>query len=73
MLPIFSAYAVRYPGASTALAGVAFGIYALVQCIFQIPLGWASDRWGRKPVLMLGLLLFTLGSIGCAWADTFTV
>ena len=68
MLPIFSAYAVRYPGASTALAGVAFGIYALVQCIFQIPLGWASDRWGRKPVLLAGLLLFTLGSIGCAWA-----
>jgi len=70
MLPIFSAYAVRYPGASTALAGVAFGIYALVQCICQIPLGWASDRWGRKPVLLGGLLLFSLGSIGCAWADS---
>jgi len=68
MLPIFSAYAVRYPGASPALAGVAFGIYALVQCFFQIPLGWASDRWGRKPVLLAGLLLFTLGSVGCAWA-----
>ena len=68
MLPIFSAYAVRYPGASTALAGVAFGIYALVQCVFQVPLGWASDRWGRKPVLLGGLLFFTLGSIGCAWA-----
>ena len=68
MLPIFSAYAVRYPGASPALAGVAFGIYALVQCFFQIPLGWASDRWGRKPVLLVGLLLFTAGSVGCAWA-----
>ena len=68
MLPIFSAYAVRYPGASPALAGVAFGIYALVQCFFQIPLGWASDRWGRKPVLLVGLLLFTVGSVGCAWA-----
>jgi MFS family permease len=68
MLPIFSAYAVRYPGASAALAGVAFGIYALIQCVFQIPLGWASDRWGRKPVLLVGLLLFSLGSIGCALA-----
>jgi MFS family permease len=68
MLPIFSAYAVRYPGASPALAGVAFGIYALVQCFFQIPLGWASDRWGRKPVLLIGLLLFTVGSASCAWA-----
>ncbi len=69
MLPIFSAYAVRYPGSSAALAGVAFGIYALIQCIFQIPLGWASDRWGRKPVLLAGLLLFSLGSIGCAMAN----
>jgi len=69
MLPIFSAYAVRYPGASAALAGVAFGIYALIQCIFQIPLGWASDRWGRKPVLVVGLALFGLGSIGCALAN----
>lgn len=70
MLPIFSAYAVRYPGASPALTGVAFGIYALVQCVMQIPLGWASDRWGRKPVLVLGLALFVLGSVGCALART---
>ena len=69
MLPIFSAYAVRYPSASAGLAGIAFGIYALTQCIFQIPLGWASDRWGRKPVLVAGLALFGLGSVGCALAD----
>jgi len=69
MLPIFSAYAVRYPGASAGLAGVAFGIYALTQCIFQIPLGWASDRWGRKPVLIIGLALFALGSVACALAN----
>jgi MFS family permease len=72
MLPIFSAYAMRYPGASTALAGVAFGIYALVQCVLQIPLGWASDRWGRRPVLIIGLALFCLGSIACALADNIT-
>lgn len=74
MLPIFSAYAVRYPGASTALAGVAFGIYALTQSLLQIPLGWASDRWGRKPILLTGLALFTLGSVGCALAkDIYTL
>jgi MFS family permease len=69
MLPIFSAYAVRYPGASLGLAGVAFGIYALTQCIFQIPLGWASDRWGRRRVLLIGLALFGIGSIGCGLAQ----
>jgi MFS family permease len=69
MLPIFSAYAVRYPGATWALTGVAFGIYALSQCVFQIPLGWASDRWGRRRVLVIGLALFALGSLGCALAE----
>ena len=69
ILPIFSVYAVRYPGATAALAGIAFGIYALVQSILQIPLGWASDRWGRKPVLICGLALFVIGSIGCALAS----
>ena len=69
ILPIFSVYVVRYPGASVALAGVAFGIYALTQCIFQIPLGWASDRWGRKSVLLVGLALFGLGSVGCGLAQ----
>jgi len=69
ILPIFSAYVVQYSGANVALAGVAFGIYALSQCAFQIPFGWASDRWGRKPVLVAGLALFALGSLGCALAE----
>jgi len=69
MLPIFSVYAVRYPGASASLAGIAFGIYALVQSLLQIPLGWASDRWGRKRVLLAGLALFVAGSFGCAVAS----
>lgn len=72
MLPIFSVYAIRYPGSSIGLTGIAFGIYALTQCIFQIPLGWASDRWGRKPVLVIGLALFGLGSIGCGLAQTIS-
>ncbi|MFQ5684413.1 MAG: MFS transporter [Candidatus Binatia bacterium] len=69
MLPIFSAYAVRYPGATLPLAGLAFGIYALFQSLFQIPMGWASDRWGRKPLLILGLSIFTVGSLGCGLAQ----
>ena len=69
ILPIFSVYAVRYPGASAALAGLAFGIYSLTQGLLQIPLGWASDRWGRRPVMVIGLAVFGLGSIGCGLAQ----
>jgi MFS family permease len=69
MLPVFSVYAARYPGASMALTGIAFGIYPFIQSLAQIPLGWASDRWGRRPVLIIGLGLFALGSIACAVAD----
>ncbi len=72
ILPVFSVYAVRYPGASAALAGIAFGIYPLTQSLMQIPLGWASDRWGRRPVLLLGLAIFTLGSIACGLAETIS-
>jgi MFS family permease len=69
ILPVFSVYAVHYSEASLAMAGVAFGAYALTQSILQIPLGWASDRWGRKPILLIGLALFGVGSIGCGLAQ----
>ncbi|HEU4343816.1 MAG TPA: MFS transporter [Candidatus Binatia bacterium] len=72
MLPIFSVYAVHYPGASALLAGIAFGIYALTQSLLQIPLGWASDRWGRRPVMIVGLALFGLGSIACGMAQNIS-
>jgi MFS family permease len=72
ILPVFSVYAIHYPEASIAMAGVAFGAYALTQSILQIPLGWASDRWGRKPILLIGLALFGLGSIGCGLAQSIS-
>ena len=68
ILPIFSVYVLRYPGATLPLAGIAFGIYALTQSVFQIPMGWASDRWGRKPLILFGLLLFSGGSVICGLA-----
>ena len=68
ILPTFSVYVVKYPGADYALAGIAFGVYALVQSVLQIPFGWLSDRIGRKPVLIIGLIIFTVGSIICALA-----
>ncbi|MGI9534839.1 MAG: MFS transporter [Thermodesulfobacteriota bacterium] len=69
ILPVFSIYATEYPYANLTLAGIAFGIYALTQSILQIPFGWASDKYGRKKILIFGLLLFSFGSLICAMAD----
>ena len=69
ILPVFSVYAEKYPGADLALAGIAFGIYALVQSVLQIPFGWLSDKIGRKPVLIIGLSLFAIGSVICGLAE----
>jgi len=70
ILPVFSVYAENYPGADLALAGIAFGIYALIQSALQIPFGWLSDKIGRKPVLIIGLLIFAIGSLICGMADS---
>ncbi len=69
ILPVFSLYAQVLPGATPFLVGVAIGIYGLTQALFQIPFGLASDRFGRKPVIVLGLLLFALGSVVAALAE----
>ncbi len=51
ILPVLALYAETLPGgASPLLLGIALGIYGLTQAALQIPFGWASDRWGRKPV-----------------------
>ena len=71
VLPVFALEARRYPGGDdSALIGLAMGIYGLTQALLQIPLGMASDRWGRKPVILLGLALFALGSAIAAWAPS---
>ena len=70
ILPVFSIYATKYPGASLTTAGIAFGIYALTQSLLQIPYGLASDKYGRKPILIIGLVFFSIGSLLCAYSDT---
>src|SRR5262249_18140260 len=71
VLPVFALYAETLPGGRDhALVGLALGAYGLTQAVLQIPFGWASDRWGRKPVIVAGLVLFSVGSFVAAWAPT---
>ena len=68
ILPVFVLYAETLADITPFLIGVAIGIYGLTQAIFQIPFGIWSDRIGRKPVIIFGLLLFALGSLIAALA-----
>ena len=70
ILPVFMILARDIPGFTPLLGGLAVGIYGLTQAILQQPFGWLSDRWGRRPVLLLGLFLFALGGIVAALADS---
>ncbi len=69
ILPVFAVYAQSIPGGTDAvMVGLALGIYGLTQGVLQIPFGAASDRWGRKPVIAVGLIVFAAGSFIAALA-----
>ncbi|TXI73368.1 MAG: MFS transporter [Limnohabitans sp.] len=69
VLPVFALEARKYPGGEDpALLGLAMGIYGLTQGLLQLPFGMASDRFGRKRVIVLGLLIFAAGSFWAAAA-----
>ena len=71
ILPVFAVYARNLPGGDNDfLVGLTLGIYGLTQSVLQIPFGAASDRLGRKPVIIAGLLLFIAGSIVAAMGTT---
>ncbi|WP_299596230.1 MFS transporter [uncultured Microbulbifer sp.] len=70
VLPVLSLYGTDYSGSTPALLGLALGAYGLSQAILQIPMGVLSDRWGRKPVIFLGLAVFAAGSVVAALTDS---
>ncbi len=71
VLPVFALEAAKLPGGDDpALVGLAMGMYGLTQGLLQLPFGMASDRFGRKRVMVLGLVLFAVGSAMAAFAPT---
>lgn len=74
ILPVFAIYAEQLPGGDNlTLVGLAIGAYGLTQALLQIPFGWWSDRYGRKPVVYIGLVIFAIGSFVAALAPNIHV
>ncbi|GAA4497396.1 MFS transporter [Pseudaeromonas paramecii] len=69
VLPVLTTYGMALQGATQSLIGLAIGIYGLTQALLQIPFGLLSDKLGRKPVIIGGLLLFALGSLLAGSSD----
>ncbi len=70
ILPVFALYAEGLEGVTPTLIGIALGIYGFTMAMLQIPFGWLSDRIGRKPVIAGGLMIFAVGSVVAALADS---
>ena len=70
ILPVFVLYAPRLEGATPLTGGIALGAYGLTQAVLQVPFGILSDRYGRKRMLSLGLLLFLFGSVVAALSSS---
>jgi MFS family permease len=70
ILPVFAIYGVQLTGYSPIWLGLAIGAYGLTQALLQIPMGILSDKFGRKPVILAGLLIFFLGSVIAATSDS---
>jgi MFS family permease len=72
IFPVFALYGQTLEGSTPFLIGLAMGIYGLTQAALQIPFGMASDRFGRKPIITIGLIVFAIGSVVAATSDSMT-
>ena len=70
ILPVFAIYGEQLAGYSPLWLGLAIGAYGLTQALLQIPMGILSDKYGRKPVILAGLVVFLIGSIVAAMSTT---
>ena len=70
ILPVFAIYGPELVGFSPIWLGLAIGAYGLTQALLQIPMGILSDKFGRKPIIMMGLVVFAIGSVVAALSDT---
>ncbi|MFI4955723.1 MAG: MFS transporter [Gammaproteobacteria bacterium] len=70
LYPVLAAYAGGLPGHTPVLVGISLGIYGLSQAALQVPMGLLSDRFGRKPIMTLGLICLAVGSVMAAQAET---
>lgn len=70
VIPLLSLYSDQLLHATPFLTGLTIGIYGLSQCLLQVPFGSLSDRIGRKPIILAGLLLFISGSLICAGTES---
>ncbi len=70
IVPVFSVAGQSYQYATPALIGLAVGVYGLTQALLQIPFSLIADRFSRKPLIIIGLLLFALGGAIAAMSET---
>ncbi|KFZ28970.1 MFS transporter [Pseudidiomarina atlantica] len=70
IMPVMAIYGKNYPDYTPLLVGLAIGAYGLTQALLQIPMGMLSDKIGRRPIIVGGLLIFAVGSLVAAYADT---
>ena len=71
LIPVFPEYAPRL-GADESVIGIIFGVYAAMLLLFSIPMGALSDRVGRRPLIVAGMLLLALATALFGFSATIT-